>query len=100
MSGLVTSKNPVIWQLSNLAVATVQSTTGLNVSNIREEFKLDPLNDYKKLFFVEKSPLPTDGFDVIELLDYLLYIRNVEIDTEDSNDMDEIKAVIFTTCTS
>ena len=97
---LVTSENPVLRQLSNLAVATVQSTTGLNVSNIREEFKLDPLNDYKKLFCVDKSPLPPDGLEVIELLDFLLYIRNEEAGTEDTNDMDEIEAVIFNICTT
>ena len=41
---LVTSENPVMWQLSNLAVTTIRSTTGLNVENIRQEFGLDPLN--------------------------------------------------------
>ena len=97
---LVTSENPVIWQLSNLAVTTVRSTTGLNVKNIREEFGLDPLADYKKLFFVEKSPIPRDGLDVIELLDYLLYIRNVEIDTGDNNDIEEINSLISKTCTA
>jgi len=52
------------------------------------------------LFFVEKSPIPRDGLDVIELLDYLLYIRNVEIDTGDSNAIEEINSLILNTCTA
>ena len=31
---LMTSANPVIWQLANLAVTTVRTPTGLNVKNI------------------------------------------------------------------
>ena len=97
---LVNSENPVIWQLSNLAVTTVKSTTGLNVHKITQEFGLDPLNDYKKLFFVEKTSLPSDGLDVIELLDYLLYIKNREADSGDINDIEELNTLIFNTCTS
>ena len=90
---LTTSSNPVIWQLSNLAVTTVRSTTGLNVHNIRQEFRKDPLLTYKKLFHVKKAPIPEDG-----LLDYLLFIRKQEIETGDSDDIiSELDQVIFQT---
>ena len=64
---LVTSENQVMWQLSNLSVATIRSTTGLNVHHIRQEFGLDPLNVFKKLFFVEKTPLPIDGLGIYQV---------------------------------
>ena len=67
---------------------------------ITQEFGLDPLNDYKKLFFVEKTSLPSDGLDVIQLLDYLLYIKNREADSGDINDIEELNTLIFNTCTS
>ena len=51
VQALLTSDNPVIWQLANLAVSTVQSNTGLNVKNIKDEFSLDPLTTNKRLFF-------------------------------------------------
>ena len=91
----------LVWQLSNLAVTTVRSTTGLNVYNIRQEFGKDPLLAYKKLFRVEKAPIPDNGLQTIELLDYLLFIRKQVIETGDSDDIiSELDQVIFQTCST
>ena len=43
VSGLIASPNPVINLLAVLSVNTVQSNTGRNISNMKEEFQLDPL---------------------------------------------------------
>jgi len=98
---LTTSKNPVIWQLSNLSASTVRSTMGLNVHNIRAEFKLDPLEDYKKMFCVAKAPLPEDGEEKLELLANLLQIKENELNHSDCDDViTELDEVIFNVSTS
>ena len=98
---LTTSSNPVIWSLSNLAVTTVRSTTGSNVSNIRQEFGMDPLQTYKKLFSVKKATIPEDGLQTIELLDYLLFIRRQENATCDTDGiLEDLEQTIVQTCTS
>ena len=51
VQSLMQSDNPVIWKLTRLAVNTVGSVTGRNVSKMKEEFGLDPLKVNKKLFF-------------------------------------------------
>ena len=98
---LTSSSNPVIWSLSNLAVTTVRSTTGLNVSNIRREFGMDPLQTYKKLFSVDKAPIPEDGLQTIELLDYLLFIRKQEDTIGDPDEiLTDLDETIAQTCSS
>ena len=90
VQALLTSDNPVIWQLANLAVTTVQSNTGLNVKNIKDEFSLDPLTTNKRLFFTTAVEIPFDKTDNIELLNYLLHIRNSEHDEEVVAELDDL----------
>ena len=98
---LTNSSNPVIWNLSNLAVTTVRSTTGLNVSNIRQEFGMDPLQTYKKLFCVQKATIPDDGLQTIELLDYLLFIRKQEYESGDTDEiLNDLEQTIVQTCSA
>ena len=98
---LTTSSNPVIWQLSHLASVTVRSTTGLNIENIRNEFGLDPLKDYKKTFHVEKAPIPADGIERMELLQYLQEIKSNEQNNFDcENIIAELDGLIWDVCTS
>ena len=66
---LVSSANPVICQLANLAVKTTRSVTGKNVKNLIDEFQLDPLLVLNKKFFVAKTEFPHNGDESIELLD-------------------------------
>ena len=90
VQALLTSDNPVIWQLANLAVTTVQSNTGLNVKNIKDEFSLDPLTTNKRLFCTTAVEIPFDKTDNIELLNYLLHIRNSEQDEEVVAELDDL----------
>ena len=93
---LLTSDNPVIWQLANLAVTTVKSNTGLNVKNIKDEFLLDPLTTNKRSFCITEVEIPLDKSENIELLNYLLYIRNSE---HDEDIIAELEDLIFAICT-
>ena len=90
LQSLIKSENPVIWKLTRLAVNNVGSVTGRNVSKMREEFQLDPLTDYKKSFFVKKAEIPEHGEENIELLDYLLYLRNNETEEEIICELNEL----------
>ena len=56
--------------------------TGRNIAKIRGEFDLDPLSVHKKQFHVSKVEIPEGGDENIELLDYLLYLRNNETEEE------------------
>ena len=93
---LVSSANPVICQLANLAVKTTRSVTGKNVKNLIDEFQLDPLLVLNKKFFVAKTEIPHNGDESIELLDYLLYLRNNETEEEIISEFNDL---IFTVCT-
>ena len=93
---LTSSSNPVIWQLANLAVTTVRSTTGRNVSDIREEYGLDPLVTNKRHFFSRQADVPEGNEENIELLDYLLYFRSKE---NDADIVSELNDIIFDICT-
>ena len=44
VKGLLSSRNPIICTLANMAVETAESTTGLNIMNIRTEFGMNPLH--------------------------------------------------------
>ena len=90
VQSLLKSENPVIWKLTRLAVNNVGSVTGQNVSKMREEFQLDPLTEYKKSFFVKKAEIPEHGEENIELLDYLLYLRNNETEEEIIGELNEL----------
>ena len=96
MQCLVSSANPVICQLANLAVKTTRSVTGKNVKNVIDEFQLDPLLVLNKKFFVAKTEIPHNGDESIELLDYLLYLRNNETEEEIISEFNDL---IFTVCT-
>ena len=97
LQSLLSSPNPIICQIAHLAVNTTRSVTGKNVKNIRDEFQLDPLVENKRLFFVNKKVLPLNGQDTIELLDYLLYLRDNE--TEDDA-ISELQEVINNVCSA
>ena len=64
---------------------------------MRNEFGLDPLSVHKRQFVVEKVVIPDNGDETIELLDYLLYLRNNE--TEDDI-VSELNDVIFNVCSA
>ena len=78
------SSNPVIGKLAHLSVTSVRSTTGYNVAKMKAEFQLDPLKVFKKKFVVRKAEIPLNGEENIELVDYLLYLRNSETEEEHS----------------
>ena len=59
------------------------------------EFDLDPLVADKKKFYVKKKDFPENGAENIELLNYLLFIR--ENETEDDV-LDEISTLIDNIC--
>ena len=90
VQSLISSTNPVIGKLARLAVSSVRSTTGLNVRQMKDEFQLDPLKVNKKMFVVRKADLPEHGEDNIELLDYLLYIRNNETEEEIISELNDL----------
>ena len=90
MQSLMQSDNPVIWKLTRQSVNSVGSVTGRNVAKMKEEFQLDPLEVNKKLFFVKKAELPEHGEENIELLDYLLYLRNSETEEEIISELNEL----------
>ena len=71
-------------------MVTVRSTTGLNIRNIFDEFKLDPLSSNKKAFFTNKVEIPVDKEDNIELLNYLLHIRSLECDEGVNSEMNDL----------
>ena len=72
VQGLSTSLNPVLSTLSYWATKTVQSVTGLNITNIRQEFGLDPLLNGPSMFTVKSKDIPENGNEILELLETLL----------------------------
>ena len=90
VQSLMNSENPVIWKLTRLSVNNVGSVTGRNVAKMKQEFQLDPLEVNKKLFFVKKAELPEHGEENIELLDYLLYLRNSETEEDIISELSEL----------
>ena len=86
----MTSDNPIISQLASLSVNSVRSVTGKNISNMREEFGLDPVTVNKKKFSVHKTAIPEHGNCNIELLDYLLYLRSNETEEEILDELNEL----------
>ena len=62
---------------------------------MREGFQLDPLTDNKRQFNVKKAEVPEGGEENIELLDYLLYLRNNETEEEI---VSELRELIFNVC--
>ena len=56
---------------------------------------------YKKLFSVDKAPIPEDGLQTIELLDYLLFIRKQENTSGDPDEvLTDLDETIAQTCSS
>ena len=87
---LFSGDNPVIQQVAALAVCTVRSVTGLNVKNISEEFKKDPLLDNKHEFTVSLKEVPENGQETIEQLVNLLDIRSQEVDKDIISELDSL----------
>ena len=79
---LVSSMNPVISTLSHWGVRSLQSVTGKNVANIREEFQVDPLLCGPGVIVVPKREMPDNGAENIELLMRLFEQRNNETDPD------------------
>ena len=80
-----------IWQWKLLVTGKTK-----NVKNLIDEFQLDPLLVLNKKFFVAKTEIPHNGDESIELLDYLLYLRNNETEEEIISEFNDL---IFTVCT-
>ena len=80
----------VLFQIAALAVCTVRSPTGLNVKNIHEEFKKDPLIVNKHEFTVALKELPENGQETIDQLDSLLTVRSNEVDTNIISELDHL----------
>ena len=95
VQGLVTSSNPVLSTLSHWAIKTVQSTTGLNVANIRHEFGLDPLLHGSTLFTVKRKQIPENHEEDLKLLADLLAQQLVE---PEPNIVSELQTVIDNIC--
>ena len=51
---------------------------------------------WRQKFFVAKTEIPQNGEETIELLDYLLYLRNNETEEEIISELNDL---IFTVCT-
>ena len=96
LQSLLSSNNNVIWNIANLAVNSSRSVTGLNVTNIRDEFHLHPVSVDKRQFCVKKREIPENGLDNIELLDYLLFLRNNETEEPIVIELDSLIADICT----
>ena len=76
------SKNPVISALAYWCVNTRLSTTGNNVANIREEFKMDPLKCSPWKINTAKREVPINGHENIDLLMRLFEIRTEELEPD------------------
>ena len=85
LQGLMSSTNPAVCHLANLAV-----TTGRNVSKMREEFGRDPLTCHKREFVTEKCDMPDDGQENIELLNRLLQQRSNETEEDSLNELNQL----------
>ena len=88
VQGLVKSQNQVLSVLSHWAVNTVQSVTGLNVANIRQEFGLNPLLYGPTLFSVKKKDITEIDQNNMDLLGELLQQKHDEIDPDTILELD------------
>ena len=79
---LVSSMNPVISGLAYWGTRTRQSSTGRNVANIREEFRVNPLKCFQGAIKVHSREIPEGGEETLELLDRLLCIRANEVEPD------------------
>ena len=82
------SENPVLLTLSHWSVKTVQSITGLNVFNIRQEFGKDPLMYGPTQFSTMKREIPENGEENMELLGDLFQQREEEMDPDIVSELD------------
>ena len=82
VKGLTSSMNPIISALSYWGVQTRLSTAGRNFANIREEFKINPLQCKPGALNVLKREIPEQMEDNLELLDSLLKIRAEELEPD------------------
>ena len=79
---LVSSMNPVISGLAYWGTRTRQSSTGRNVANIRDEFRVDPMKCFQGAIKVVPREIPAGGEETLELLDRLLSIRANEVEPD------------------
>ena len=81
--------------LSYWTTNTVQSVTGLNMTNIRQEFGLDPLQNVPSMFIVKCKDIPGTGNETLELLDNLL---QQQLQETDPDIVTELQTVINNLC--
>ena len=92
---LLSTVNPIISLLATLAVNSVQSTTGKNLANIREEYGMNPFTTPRSNFVAVKASIPPEGQSNLMLLDEFLARR----ETESSDIIPEIDGLIHNICT-
>ena len=81
--------------LAVLAANTVQSTTGRNIVNLKQEFNMDPLTTPRNKFVVTKSIIPEGGEDNLVLLKDLI---NAKQDAIEDDIRSELEGLIKNTC--
>ena len=88
VTSLLSSPNPVINLLAVLSANTVQSTTGRNILNIKQEFNMDPLTTPRDKFIVNKSAIPVGGEENLVLLTDLIMAKQTEVEDDIVNELD------------
>ena len=95
VTNLLSSPNPVLSLLAVLSANTVQSTTGRNIVNLKQEFNMDPLTTPRNKFVVIKSVIPDGGEDNLVLLKDLI---NAKQDEFEDDIRSELEGLIKNTC--
>ena len=95
VTSLLSSPNPVINLLAVLSANTVQSTTGRNILNIKQEFNMDPLTTPRDKFIVNKSVIPVGGEENLVLLMDLIMAKQAEVEDDI---VTELEGLIKITC--
>ena len=95
VNALLSTVNPIISLLATLAVNSLQSTTGKNLANIKEEFGINPLITPRNQFVTKKASIPSEEHSNLMLLDEFLTRRENETD----DIIPEIDGLIHNLCT-
>ena len=82
LNRVVLNQNPVISALAYWGSRTRLSTTGRNVANLKEEFKVDPFNCSPEDISVMKREIPEYGNENMELLVRLFESKDAEMDPD------------------
>ena len=88
--------NPVISGLAYWGTRTRQSSTGRNVANIREEFRVDPLKCFQGAIKVEPREIPEGGEETLELLYRLLSIRANKVEPDILDELTDLNNDVVT----